>query len=466
MVHIFTSHTLFWRSDRKSRHRETVSQSRQYRNGFVNELILTMLTARLAAQRAVRVCRHNVIKAYVQQNISSPRPYNQFDQSINAHRWASSRSKPSTNPQPIDQTFKPGNDIKFSENTTPTTQPGPRAAGSDPANPVPRPDNVNAQHEAEKLAKDTSHGSNTIPFSQPGPRAANSDPGNPVPNPAPGTTAYNNSTDPDVNTNTAQQPLPDLRQGISSTFGRETGQDSASSNPDLDALLNQGGRRPREPYRPDEYETSTDRRRNRVANILYSTFAITGLIGSLYFGRPYSTSDTVPAGLDPAYVSSWSPSAIWARVKSRSKSSVGYYTEPPTLTLLPPRDPKQAPPLTLVLSLEDLLVHSGWTREHGWRTAKRPGLDYFLRYLSQYYEIVLFSTVPHHIGDPIVKKLDPVHLMQFTLFREATKFENGKHVKDLSYLNRPLETTVVIDTRAEHVANQPENAYVLVSLAA
>lgn len=33
--------------------------------------------------------------------------------------------------------------------------------------------------------------------------------------------------------------------------------------------------------------------------------------------------------------------------------------------------------------------------------------------------------------------------------------------QDLSYLNRPLDKTIIIDTKAAHVKNQPENAIVL-----
>lgn len=36
-------------------------------------------------------------------------------------------------------------------------------------------------------------------------------------------------------------------------------------------------------------------------------------------------------------------------------------------------------------------------RQHGWRTAKRPGVDYFLAYLSQFYEIVIFTTQYHYV---------------------------------------------------------------------
>ena len=66
-----------------------------------------------------------------------------------------------------------------------------------------------------------------------------------------------------------------------------------------------------------------------------------------------------------------------------------YFNEPAFEKLLPPPAPEPyRRPYTLLLDLDELLIHSEWTREHGWRTAKRPGLDYFLGYLSQYYEVL------------------------------------------------------------------------------
>lgn len=43
---------------------------------------------------------------------------------------------------------------------------------------------------------------------------------------------------------------------------------------------------------------------------------------------------------------------------------------------------------TLVLDLDDTLVHSDWTRGRGWRTFKRPGAEDFIRTMAQYYELV------------------------------------------------------------------------------
>jgi len=61
--------------------------------------------------------------------------------------------------------------------------------------------------------------------------------------------------------------------------------------------------------------------------------------------------------------------------------------------LLP--DPLPAPyqqPYTLVINLDNTLIHSTWDKDHGWRVAKRPGAEYFLAYLFQHYEIVIFTT--------------------------------------------------------------------------
>ncbi len=44
---------------------------------------------------------------------------------------------------------------------------------------------------------------------------------------------------------------------------------------------------------------------------------------------------------------------------------------------------------TLVLDLDNTLVHSDWSRARGWRTFKRPGAEDFLRTMSQFYEVFL-----------------------------------------------------------------------------
>jgi import inner membrane translocase subunit TIM50 len=59
-------------------------------------------------------------------------------------------------------------------------------------------------------------------------------------------------------------------------------------------------------------------------------------------------------------------------------------------------DPYQRP-FTLVIELNDSLVHLDWDKNIGWRVATRPGVKDFLGYLGKYYEIVLFSDSPAHV---------------------------------------------------------------------
>ena len=59
----------------------------------------------------------------------------------------------------------------------------------------------------------------------------------------------------------------------------------------------------------------------------------------------------------------------------------------------------------------------------------RPGMDYFIRYLSQYYELVIFTSLPMQVADPVIKKLDPFHIVMWPLFREATRYEKGEYIK-------------------------------------
>jgi len=146
-------------------------------------------------------------------------------------------------------------------------------------------------------------------------------------------------------------------------------------------------------------------------------------------GRNWDTEQEELANADAP--NGWSLGQMYARAAARINGQKAYYTEPTFQKLLPDKDkiPGGAPELTLVLSLEDLLLHSEWTTQHGYRLAKRPGLDYFLRYLSSQYELVIFTTVKSMDGDPIIRKLDPFRLVMWPLFREATRFEKGEYIK-------------------------------------
>ncbi|GMK58797.1 hypothetical protein CspeluHIS016_0602390 [Cutaneotrichosporon spelunceum] len=197
-----------------------------------------------------------------------------------------------------------------------------------------------------------------------------------------------------------------------------------------------------------EYVSSIERQRRFVSRAGMAALVIGGIGAAYYLGNQEGKEKD-------------------GNALENFKSNVGELTDifskPAFKKLLPdPLPPPHQRPYTLLVDIEDLLVHSTWDRQHGWRTAKRPGVDYFLAYLSQFYEIVVFSAQPVYTGLPVAEKLDPMTLyLPYKLFRDATRYVDGHIVKDLTYLNRDLSKVVMLDTNAEHASLQPDNAIIL-----
>ncbi|TFK50915.1 HAD-like protein [Heliocybe sulcata] len=205
--------------------------------------------------------------------------------------------------------------------------------------------------------------------------------------------------------------------------------------------------------------SSIERRRRMMGRVSLAILFLAAIAEGLYMGRPWEGDELK----EKKMTLETAPSSRWGRTKARFWDFFGVFSEPQWPELLPPPlPPPHQKPYTLLLSLEDLLVWSTWDRQHGWRTAKRPGVDYFLAYLSQFFEIVIFTTDPSYTAAPIVEKLDPYNMfVTYKLFREATRVVDGVAVKDLSYLNRPLEKVIILDAHPEHVKTQPQNAVIM-----
>lgn len=117
---------------------------------------------------------------------------------------------------------------------------------------------------------------------------------------------------------------------------------------------------------------------------------------------------------------------------------------------------------TLVLDLDDLLVHSDWTRGRGWRTFKRPGAEDFLKQMAQLYEIVVYTHALPTYADPILDRLDPSRYIVYRLYRDSTLYQHGHHVRDLSKLNRDMKKVLFVTSDPKACKLHPNNA-VLVS---
>ena len=147
----------------------------------------------------------------------------------------------------------------------------------------------------------------------------------------------------------------------------------------------------------------------------------------------------------------------WKEARKQKQAIV----EPSRERLLP--DPVQypyyQPPYTVVIEMNDVLVHPDWTYGTGWRFKKRPHLEYFLQSIAApLYEIVIYTQDSGMNADPILHNLDHKGYINYRLYRDATRYMNGHHVKDLGCLNRDLSKVIFIDWNEKSFALQPENA--------
>eukprot|EP00903_Cladosiphon_okamuranus_P012306 g11538.t1 len=184
------------------------------------------------------------------------------------------------------------------------------------------------------------------------------------------------------------------------------------------------------------------------AKFLAGTSAGLAVLGIAWQLKP----DEVRRLLDDSLVDKF---AIWLMGK------YALYSSPVKEKLLQdlPVPPGALPPPTLVLDLEGTLLGTIYTRKRGWRVAKRPGLDAFLKEMAQLYEVVVFTDSMGGLADEWITQMDPQGAtISQRLYRDGTRYIDGKYVKDLSALNRPLQQTLIIDDNSDCISMQPENA--------
>jgi len=156
------------------------------------------------------------------------------------------------------------------------------------------------------------------------------------------------------------------------------------------------------------------------------------------------------------------PTQYYQRLKNKIFTTKKAIEEPFSDKLLPDplEPPYYQPKYTVVLELTGLLVASNWTHKHGWRFQKRPGLDMFLSQIGYpNFEVVIWTVENSMTFYPIINGMDPnsQHIM-YRLFRDATRFKNGTHTKDLYSLNRDLKKVIVVDWNENSTQDNPENA--------
>jgi Dullard-like phosphatase family protein len=146
--------------------------------------------------------------------------------------------------------------------------------------------------------------------------------------------------------------------------------------------------------------------------------------------------------------------------------------------LLPPQREEHKGRKTLVLDLDETLVHSSFRPvpspdfiitieldgvHHKVYVQKRPGVDEFLEAVASKFEVVIFTASLDKYANPVMDTLDPKGYCTSRLFREACVQHYGNYVKDLSLLGRELKHCLILDNSPFSYMFQPDNAIPITS---
>lgn len=135
--------------------------------------------------------------------------------------------------------------------------------------------------------------------------------------------------------------------------------------------------------------------------------------------------------------------------------------------------PKKTDKLTLTLDLDETLVHCTVDpvpnpdhifnvvfNENSYQVyvRKRPYLDYFLESVSKQFEVVVFTASQQVYADKLLDLIDVEGtLVHHRLFRESCLQVQGNYLKDLTVLNRDLNSTVLVDNSPHAYGYQVDN---------
>ena len=113
-----------------------------------------------------------------------------------------------------------------------------------------------------------------------------------------------------------------------------------------------------------------------------------------------------------------------------------------------------------MLDLDETLVHFD-QRRRNYRA--RPHALRFIREMSKYYELVIFTAGLKEYADWILDDFDKMRYITYRLYRNSCKFKKGVYVKDLSRLGRDLSRTIIVDNIAENFDLQQDNGINIIS---
>lgn len=141
--------------------------------------------------------------------------------------------------------------------------------------------------------------------------------------------------------------------------------------------------------------------------------------------------------------------------------------------MLLPKQTRSCPSTTLVLDLDETLVHSTLEpcedadftfpvnfnlQEHTVYVRCRPHLRDFMERVSGLFEIIIFTASQSIYAEQLLNVLDPKRkVFRHRVYRDSCVYVEGNYLKDLSVLGRDLARVIIIDNSPQAFGFQVDN---------
>ncbi|EAR88228.2 NLI interacting factor-like phosphatase (macronuclear) [Tetrahymena thermophila SB210] len=112
---------------------------------------------------------------------------------------------------------------------------------------------------------------------------------------------------------------------------------------------------------------------------------------------------------------------------------------------------------TLVLDLDETLIHYTEAYNNVKQFVVRPYVQTFLHQISEFYEIVVFTAGMPDYANWVIDNFDTKGFIKHRLYRQHTLQIQNTFIKDLSRIGRDLSKVIIIDNLAENFQFQPDN---------
>ena len=113
---------------------------------------------------------------------------------------------------------------------------------------------------------------------------------------------------------------------------------------------------------------------------------------------------------------------------------------------------------TLVLDLDETLVNFKIKSGKEGYVRLRPFLLGFLEEVSQYYELIIFTSATEAYANSVIEAIEKEKkYFDFIFYRQHTIIIGNDFVKDLTRIGRPLNSTIILDNTPQNFRFQKEN---------